>query len=40
MKNKGLGKGLASIFSDAEEDYGRNILFNEDKKQKIGRAHV
>ena len=40
MKNKGLGKGLASIFSDAEEDYGRNILFNEDKKQTVSEVDI
>ncbi len=32
MKNKGLGKGLAAIFSEAEEDYGKNLLFNEEEK--------
>ena len=29
MKKKGLGRGLAAIFSEAEEDYGKNLLFDE-----------
>ncbi len=29
MKNKGLGRGLSAIFSETEEDYGKNLLFDE-----------
>ncbi len=41
MKNKGFGRGLASIFSEAEEDYGKNLLFNEDeKKQTVSEVDI
>ena len=26
---KGLGKGLSSLFSETEEDYGKSLIFSE-----------
>lgn len=31
QSNKGLGKGLSALFSETEEDYGKSLLFDEDK---------
>ena len=28
MKKSGLGRGLSAIFSETEEDYGKNLLFD------------
>ena len=34
MKPKiGLGKGLSALFSETEEDYGKSLLFEEDKRE-------
>ena len=30
MKKAGLGRGLSAIFSETEEDYGKNLLFDEE----------
>ncbi len=30
MKKSGLGRGLSAIFSETEEDYGKNLLFDEE----------
>ena len=29
--NRGLGKGLSALFSETEEDYGKSLLFDEEK---------
>ncbi len=31
MKAKGLGKGLSVLFSETEEDYGKSLIFDEEK---------
>ncbi len=36
MKAKGLGKGLSALFSETEEDYGKSLLFDEEKPTKSG----
>ncbi len=36
MKAKGLGKGLSALFSETEEDYGKSLLFDEEKSPKSG----
>jgi ParB family chromosome partitioning protein len=30
MKKSGLGRGLSAIFSETEEDYGKNLLFDDE----------
>jgi ParB family chromosome partitioning protein len=32
--NRGLGKGLSALFSETEEDYGKSLLFDEEKDGK------
>ncbi len=36
MKAKGLGKGLSALFSETEEDYGKSLLFDEEKTHSSG----
>ena len=36
MKAKGLGKGLSALFSETEEDYGKSLLFDEEKTHGSG----
>ncbi len=36
MKAKGLGKGLSALFSETEEDYGKSLLFDEEKSHSSG----
>ncbi len=36
MKAKGLGKGLSALFSETEEDYGKSLLFEEEKTHSSG----
>ncbi len=36
MKAKGLGKGLSALFSETEEDYGKSLLFDEEKTSSSG----
>ena len=30
--NRGLGKGLSALFSETEEDYGKSLLFDDEKE--------
>ncbi len=36
MKAKGLGKGLSALFSETQEDYGKSLLFDEEKTSSSG----
>lgn len=38
--NRGLGKGLSVLFSETEEDYGKSLLFDEDKAEKGGLSEI
>lgn len=38
--NRGLGKGLSALFSEAEEDYGKSLLFEEDKNLSSGVSEI
>ena len=38
MKAKGLGKGLSALFSETEEDYGKSLLFDEEKSHSSGEG--
>ena len=37
-QNRGLGKGLSALFSETEEDYGKSLLFDDDKP--VGKEGV
>ena len=38
--NRGLGKGLSSLFSETEEDYGKSLLFDEEKTGGITEIEI
>ena len=38
--NRGLGKGLSALFSETEEDYGKSLLFEEDKNVGTGVTEI
>ncbi len=38
--NRGLGKGLSALFSETEEDYGKSLLFEEDKSVSTGVTEI
>lgn len=38
--NRGLGKGLSALFSETEEDYGKSLLFEEDKNVSSGVTEI
>ena len=38
--NRGLGKGLSALFSETEEDYGKSLIFDEEKSESSGVTQV
>ena len=38
--NRGLGKGLSALFSETEEDYGKSLLFEEEKADNAGVTQI
>jgi len=40
QERKGLGKGLSALFSETEEDYGKSLLFDDDKQEKGGVTEI
>ena len=38
--NRGLGKGLSALFSETEEDYGKSLIFDEEKSESSGVTQI